>query len=314
MPDHVAVRKLISVGFSVALAATSCGSAPSPNHAARTGSLPTSSASPSSLSTAPAAPAAPISPNAGAADARQTVSTEGNIACATTHCRAPDERCIQEGKAPPHCVPASTPGSENAPVSYACDDSSDCSDGFACCAAPESPAGRTRCIQPDVADGEACILQACVIGGGAPCPKTQTCRAGFCRATVHERATCEGSAGGSHSRAPCPADMPGCAWKDGKASCSAADADSSYACTRKSDCGEDLFCCSVSEAPTGQPAPRSACLRTCEAPLAPALCATNADCPMVLATGSNGGMRQTKCVAHDKEADEPAWLKHCAVP
>jgi hypothetical protein len=168
-------------------------------------------------------------------------------------------------------------------------------------------AGRTVCMQPDVADGEPCILQACIPGDGAPCTKGLACRDGFCRPSPRERATC----GKGSER--CPEGSPACAWKDGKASCVAANVPSTYACTRKSDCGEGMFCCGVTDPSFfGQSAPpRSVCQRSCETHYLQPLCATDADCPDFFATGAQGGFKKRKCAAHDKSVDEPAWIRHC---
>lgn len=241
--------------------------------------------------------------------------TKGTIACGASRCTAGAQACVRAEDASARCVDARTDEAARSSASFACDDSSDCGDDLLCCGVPRGARTRASCIQPDMADGEDCVMQACVAGDGAPCPKGQSCQDGFCRAAIPPRATCDGPTG----RARCPAVAPVCAWSQGKAACSTTEAPSHYDCTQKSDCGAGMFCCSVDDSDffngAADPRPRSACLRSCsnESLLHP-LCASAADCPVVLVTGINGGVRPQECLPHESSADEPAWLRHCGNP
>lgn len=295
------VHKLVFTG--AVLVATGCGRTPIPSASAEAAATVVVS-TPAGVAPSPA----PV------ADAGMNVDTgtKGTIACGAARCRAGDEVCVGDANATVHCVTAAAARDKGWYHSYACDDGTDCEQGFACCAATEVASGRTYCVQPDVADGAPCILQACIPADGAPCPADQECREGFCRPAPHERATCDGPRG----RERCPAEAPACLWKGGKAACAITNVPSpSYACTRKSDCGDGMSCCQDTDALWyGRgPAPQSVCMRSCETSFHRALCATDADCPSMLVTGANGGMRRMKCQPHDKSADEPPWLRHCAL-
>jgi len=245
--------------------------------------------------------------------------TRSRIACGTGSCRAPDEACMETPDGP-RCVEPDEIGRRDSVLGLACDDGSDCTEGRTCCAASEvTRHRRTRCIEPDVADGEACIMQACVEGAGAPCPKAQACRDGFCRPQIPPRASC--LAGGAR----CPADRPVCTFAAGRGTCIARAAQptslspvavaptASYLeCTKRSDCGAGMTCCAIRDGAIGDEILETECRRTCGTPPLPeAVCETSADCPEGLVTGVAGGMRRRTCRKRAASPAQPSWIGQC---
>jgi len=187
-----------------------------------------------------------------------------------------------------------------------CDSNANCELGFECCISPYGT-GKTTCMQPNVADGEPCTMQACALDGGSPCPAGQGCVAGFCRSAPRERATCEGGL-------RCPVERPVCNWQNGKGSCVARDdAAPGLACTKKSDCAKGMSCCIVKQmGATSERVTQTECRRACGTLELEDVCESSTECPSFLVTGVNGGLMTQACVPRSATAGLPPWSRQCA--
>jgi hypothetical protein len=112
--------------------------------------------------------------------------------------------------------------------------------------------------------------------------------------------------------ARCPDSAPICRFDGGKGKCFP-EGEIGFGCTKQSDCGGGMRCCAVAEV-AGGPIEWSECRRACGTALLENVCEKDADCPAMLQTGANGGMKRARCVARAASLAMPPWMKQCALP
>jgi hypothetical protein len=195
--------------------------------------------------------------------------------CAANHgpggCKVGQECCVESRDWT--CVPsawnvAPEPGEDL----YACDDTSDCPAGQACCLTPSTVSGFFACT-PRAGPNSECWQEICVEGDGARCPPGQICKKGECT-SQNRAATC--------GNQRCPREEPFCVSSGGKGRC-AAPAEASaleaagkvvLACTKPADCGAGFSCCLRLRG--------SFCRNGCDSAAGGVLCSKDSDCPRAL--------------------------------
>lgn len=256
----------------------------------------------------PPPPAPPAPPHPELADLPPRTgapgSTTGTIACGAARCFAPREACTWIVQAAAWgCVPVAEipPGSL---TSYACDDTSDCTDGMTCCRTLDPSTDHVLCAAP----GGECRARVCAEGDGAACPAGQICRNAVCVPAKPPPATCDG-------KKACPADRPICFWEDTEGECvseakaaelaKARDGEGGIAlrrCTRPADCGAGFRCCDTPDDGLWM----SACALQCGSEYKIDYCDTAADCGV-----TPDVTFECKKARASGQAEMPPWSKRC---
>lgn len=296
-------------------------------------SAPAASGAPSTVQVTAKDAAPPASGNLVVKDMPRDLvggSTKGTIACGASRCTAEKETCVgKDGRW--RCVPSEQAGNTPSDESFACDDASDCTSipDQTCCVSSGFRRERAACGYKNAVDSEPCGLELCAVGeGAAPCPRGQKCVNGACQAGAGVRATCTSAA--TH----CPADAPVCRFEGGVGTCITNEAaaplrkeiqengakgkQSVLGCTKPSDCGPGMACCSDRDLAmltdsTGEVAVTE-CRRACDGTIFEDVCEKSSDCPIFFATGMNGGARKQVCKPRNKSARFPGWMGTCVSP